>query len=131
VKRLAIGNEVSDGWMWDRTVPGNNDHDFYIDTTTTDILVHNTCGEDEEDESSQGGCLVGVLATGPDCGDRKGVQSVAERQRLVAAVQYVSCPESRSCDVLEEAQAAEVAGVDGLGSEAINRLYELADSSVS
>jgi hypothetical protein len=27
------------GWMWDLTIPG--DHDFYIDTTTADILVHN------------------------------------------------------------------------------------------
>jgi RHS repeat-associated protein len=30
-----------DGWMWDLTVPGGNDHDFYINTTTADILVHN------------------------------------------------------------------------------------------
>jgi len=29
--------------MWDLTVPGNNDHDFYINTITTDVLVHN-CG---------------------------------------------------------------------------------------
>jgi len=21
---------VHDGWMWDLTVPGNNDHDFYV-----------------------------------------------------------------------------------------------------
>jgi hypothetical protein len=34
-----------DGWMWDLTIPGNNDHDFYIDTTTADVLVHN-CPED-------------------------------------------------------------------------------------
>ena len=48
------------GWMWDLTVPGNNDHDFYIVTTpisgmsepqpyhrivgTTAVLVHN-CGD--------------------------------------------------------------------------------------
>jgi putative RNase toxin 21 of polymorphic toxin system len=30
-----------DGWMWDLTMPGNNDHDFYIDTTTAAVLVHN------------------------------------------------------------------------------------------
>jgi Pretoxin HINT domain len=30
-----------DGWMWDLTVPGNNDHDFYIDTTVATVLVHN------------------------------------------------------------------------------------------
>ena len=32
------------GWMWDLTIPGNNDHDFYIDTTAADVLVHN-CGD--------------------------------------------------------------------------------------
>ena len=26
-----------DGWMWDLTVPGNNDHDFYVLTTSTVI----------------------------------------------------------------------------------------------
>jgi hypothetical protein len=29
------------GWMWDLTIPGNNDHDFYIQTADTAILVHN------------------------------------------------------------------------------------------
>lgn len=29
--------------MWDLTIPGNSDHDFYINTTGADILVHN-CG---------------------------------------------------------------------------------------
>jgi hypothetical protein len=28
--------------MWDLTVPGNDDHDFYIDTAATTVLVHNT-----------------------------------------------------------------------------------------
>jgi hypothetical protein len=45
---------VHDGWMWDLTVPGNNDHDFYVEpatvlpptqtgSTTVAVLVHN-CG---------------------------------------------------------------------------------------
>jgi hypothetical protein len=29
------------GWMWDISVPGGNDHDFYIDTTVATVLVHN------------------------------------------------------------------------------------------
>jgi hypothetical protein len=29
------------GWMWDLSVPGGGDHDFYIDTTITTVLVHN------------------------------------------------------------------------------------------
>jgi hypothetical protein len=33
---------VHDGWMWDLTVPGNNDHDFYVVTGMTPVLVHNT-----------------------------------------------------------------------------------------
>jgi RHS repeat-associated protein len=35
---------VHDGWMWDLTVPGNNDHDFYVTVATTAVLVHN-CGD--------------------------------------------------------------------------------------
>ncbi len=33
--------KVTTGWMWDLTVPGNNDHDFYIATGSADVLVHN------------------------------------------------------------------------------------------
>jgi hypothetical protein len=33
---------VHDGWMWDLTVPGNNDHDFYVVTGATPVLVHNS-----------------------------------------------------------------------------------------
>jgi len=32
---------VRDGWMWDLTVPGNNDHDFYVSVAATAVLVHN------------------------------------------------------------------------------------------
>jgi hypothetical protein len=39
---------VRDGWMWDLTVPGNNDHDFYVSPASGDvaasILVHNVGG---------------------------------------------------------------------------------------
>ncbi|HZR54613.1 MAG TPA: hypothetical protein VFB06_34570 [Streptosporangiaceae bacterium] len=27
--------------MWDLTVPGGDDHDFYVDTINTPVLVHN------------------------------------------------------------------------------------------
>ena len=30
-----------DGWMWDLTVPGNNDYDFYVAASLTAVLVHN------------------------------------------------------------------------------------------
>jgi Pretoxin HINT domain len=29
------------GWMWDLTIPGNNDHDFYVSTVAASVLVHN------------------------------------------------------------------------------------------
>jgi hypothetical protein len=47
---------VRDGWMWDLTVPGNNDHDFYVlgdegsshsprQADAVAVLVHNSsCG---------------------------------------------------------------------------------------
>jgi RHS repeat-associated protein len=42
---VVLGGSVPadhDGWMWDLTVPGNNDHDFYVVVTTTvAVLVHN------------------------------------------------------------------------------------------
>jgi hypothetical protein len=45
---------VHDGWMWDLTVPGNNDHDFYVvvvggRSASGAVLVHN-----------EDGCLPGV-----------------------------------------------------------------------
>ena len=45
---------VHDGWMWDLTVPGNNDHDFYVvvvggGSASGAVLVHN-----------EDGCLPGV-----------------------------------------------------------------------
>jgi hypothetical protein len=41
---VADGGSVPaqhDGWMWDLTVPGNNDHDFYVVVAATAVLVHN------------------------------------------------------------------------------------------
>jgi hypothetical protein len=45
-----------DGWMWDLTVPGNNDHDFYVVVAATAVLVHNcpiyrgSRDQDDDDE---------------------------------------------------------------------------------
>jgi hypothetical protein len=33
--------KIRDGWMWDLTVPGNNDHDFFVVGTVAAVLVHN------------------------------------------------------------------------------------------
>ncbi|MGH3282365.1 MAG: hypothetical protein ACRDNW_24965 [Trebonia sp.] len=48
---VVVGGSVPaahDGWMWDLTVPGNNDHDFYVVAGATPVLVHNNnlgCGD--------------------------------------------------------------------------------------
>ena len=53
--------------MWDLTVPGNNDHDFYVVARTTPVLVHN-CGTNivyrnlRPDEDPQNG----LVAKNPD-----------------------------------------------------------------
>ena len=50
---VVVGGSVPaahDGWMWDLTVPGNNDHDFYVlpaQAGDVPVLVHNNnleCG---------------------------------------------------------------------------------------
>src|SRR5262249_29454913 len=48
----GITPKQHDGWMWDLSVPGNNDHDFYViagQSRDVPVLVHN--------------------ANGPGCGD--------------------------------------------------------------
>jgi hypothetical protein len=37
--------KVHEGWMWDLTVPGNNDHDFYVTAGIVTVLVHNVGGD--------------------------------------------------------------------------------------
>jgi hypothetical protein len=42
--------------MWDLTVPGNGDHDFYVVAGSTPVLVHNTNGK----------CTIPSAAQNPD-----------------------------------------------------------------
>ena len=48
---VVVGGSVPadhDGWMWDLTVPGNNDHDFYVtagQSREVPVLVHNSDAE--------------------------------------------------------------------------------------
>jgi hypothetical protein len=66
-----------DGWMWGLTVPGNNDHDFYVLpeqpsgyharlTVAGDvpILVHNTDGCDPSDPQWEGSPKHGATQRG-------------------------------------------------------------------
>ena len=44
---VVVGGSVPaahDGWMWDLTVPGDNDHDFYVAAGAATVLVHNDNG---------------------------------------------------------------------------------------
>jgi hypothetical protein len=73
---------VHDGWMWDLTVPGNNDHDFYVLPSAHDnhptqrsftgsvaVLVHNVgCDEWAAKEAAKNGGDVQSF-TGP-AGDK-------------------------------------------------------------
>jgi RHS repeat-associated protein len=46
---LGGGTPVSTaGWMWDLSVPGGGDHDFYVDTAIAAVLVHNCPVNPEE-----------------------------------------------------------------------------------
>jgi hypothetical protein len=42
-----------DGWMWDISVPGGNDHDFYILTPIASVLVHNCPAPNSGDSISR------------------------------------------------------------------------------
>jgi hypothetical protein len=50
-----------DGWMWDLTVPGNNDHDFYVDTAVADVLVHNSGGTGPCQAGQAGEAAAGIV----------------------------------------------------------------------
>ncbi|HCU93519.1 MAG TPA: hypothetical protein DHU96_12635, partial [Actinobacteria bacterium] len=52
--------EQRDGWMWDITVPGGGDHDFYIDVIHTAVLVHN-CPMESKPLPKWKQCIVSVM----------------------------------------------------------------------
>ena len=41
----ATPPKVHDGWMWDLTVPGNNDHDFYVPSIRHDSRPSSTTAQ--------------------------------------------------------------------------------------
>src|SRR6185437_101357 len=55
---------VHDGWMWDLTVPGNNDHDFYVQDSGTGVLVHNCGGSVSGTVSAVKGVFAGAFNPG-------------------------------------------------------------------
>ena len=69
--------KAHDGWMWDLTVPGNNDHDFYVEVAAASVLVHNDSCPTNLGRGSTGRTeptnlkeqlAMGEAQSNPDCG---------------------------------------------------------------
>jgi hypothetical protein len=107
---VVVGGTVPanhDGWMWDLTVPGNGDHDFYVEPavvlpptragpTAAPVLVHNdSCpvfrGTTKGFEGSPGTQRVGVTPTSSD----PGVATIfaTHSQQFGDAVVQIATPE--------------------------------------
>jgi RHS repeat-associated protein len=56
----------SSGWMWDLTVPGNNDHDFYVVASIADVLVHNANSPCANGETPPGDTTLYRFGSGPE-----------------------------------------------------------------
>jgi hypothetical protein len=48
--------------MWDLSVPGGGDHDFYIDVVRTAVLVHNCPDVERYNPSKFKTCLIKIFA---------------------------------------------------------------------
>ncbi|HET6503257.1 MAG TPA: LamG-like jellyroll fold domain-containing protein [Amycolatopsis sp.] len=87
--------KVHDGWMWDLTVPGNNDHDFYVEPSdnpglhmhnvvagNAPVLVHN-CNGAQDFEAFRPG-----VAQDPQLALPEGTQLVPMGARLEPGANY-------------------------------------------
>jgi hypothetical protein len=63
--------------MWDLTVPGGNDHDFYIDTTIATVLVHN-CDDPSLDEQGEAHVRANHFPGGSGVDSSKGIFNADE-----------------------------------------------------
>jgi hypothetical protein len=94
---------VHDGWMWDLTVPGNNDHDFYVTVSGgTGVLVHN------ENEP----CSVSTLRDYARQINEAGVHPAAVNMRVIAVGQdeagNLTAASSDNFDIGQRAMADEL-----------------------
>jgi hypothetical protein len=77
---------VHDGWMWDLTVPGNNDHDFYVQPGATAVLVHNDNGTP--------GCSPAEQAAGLQSAvEKRASEIIASQSTRVAGTGFERCHE--------------------------------------
>jgi YwqJ-like deaminase len=94
---------VHDGWMWDLTVPGNNDHDFYVGAHATYVLVHNV--------------------DDPQCDLAQQASSLADRQ-----VRPPGEGDPRTVAVLRTLSGGTYEGVSGSGVAPADSVQEALDS---
>jgi YD repeat-containing protein len=87
------------GWMWDITVPGDNDHDFYVLTAATgsartgntavggvSVLVHN-CGSGARFEVDSQGTATDLTEGDPNILDRNPLEGTSYTEKVQAQIE--------------------------------------------
>jgi hypothetical protein len=88
--------KVHDGWMWDLTVPGNNDHDFYVVSGSASALVHNeSCPVDLPDPG-----LLKIEASNPSASEVSAAEYMAGQGNRVLLRDPVGPRGSATSDLL-------------------------------
>jgi hypothetical protein len=90
---------VHDGWMWDLTVPGNEDHDFYVLAAVTGsartgniaadgvpVLVHN-CGTGARFEVDSQGTATDLTEGDPNILDRNPLEGTTYTDKVLAQIE--------------------------------------------
>ena len=90
---------VHDGWMWDLTVPGNEDHDFYVLAAVTGsartgniaadgvpVLVHN-CGTGARFEVNSQGTATDLTEGDPNILDRNPLEGTTYTDKVLAQIE--------------------------------------------
>ena len=88
--------KVRVGWMWDLTVPGNNDHDFYVVSGSASALVHNeSCPVDLPDPG-----LLKIEASNPSASEVSAAEYMAGQGNRVLLRDPVGPRGSATSDLL-------------------------------
>ena len=111
--------------MWDLTVPGDNDHDFYIRTSATSVLVHNECSDKLADFANEHLGRTNVAAevtnangaTGYGVSQARTAEDLTEQVRVAAEAteHHMGCAEIGGlCDLESQGEP-----LTGLGAQAV------------
>ena len=90
---VVIGGAVPrqhDGWMWDITVPGDNDHDFYIQTANAGVLVHNCGGLLDNIKQTANDLWTKYQPTKPPCRNSNWFSAVSEAVSAISQMVFSS-----------------------------------------